>query len=173
MAQHYLGARGPSFGWLKVQNTSRLSTKNNPWAWETGSLHCFSLPSLWNACKLMELSASSWNCIPALGTAFLLWELNSCSWNCMQAHGSRMTKWQQTRMDRQTLGLVELIFCSQKWQPKASQAQTQDFVHGAHLGGENDILESQVLRRSCLYNFDRCLEHQNSCQDQPLVECQV
>ena len=39
-------------------------------------------------CKLLELHASSWNCMQAHGTACNLMVLHASSWNYMQAHGS-------------------------------------------------------------------------------------
>ena len=44
------------------------------------------------ACKIIELYASSWNCIPALGTAFLLLELHASLWQMADLTFFQFTK---------------------------------------------------------------------------------
>ena len=48
------------------------------------------------------------------------------------------------------------------------QTSTPDFMDRGHLDRENDISESQVLTKCYWYHWDSCLEHSNSCQDDPL-----
>ena len=50
----------------------------------------------------------------------------------------------------------------------SSQTPASDFVDRGHLDGENDILERQVLNKSCSYNDYRYPEHPNPVRMTPM-----